>query len=95
MKCGSSAAGVYVGSMEASWSEAIKSPDEASKKQLRNLAEQKELLASELAARMNAMSNATDNAKELSKTLTGEYNRKRQAKITSEIIELVAGAAAA
>ena len=54
-----------------------------------------ESLASELAARMNAMSNATDNAKELSKTLTGEYNRKRQAKITSEIIELVAGAAAA
>ena len=44
---------------------------------------------------MNAMSNATDNAKELSKRLTGEYNRKRQAKITGEIIELVAGASAA
>lgn len=54
-----------------------------------------ESLASELAARMNAMSNATDNAKDLSKRLTGEYNRKRQAKITSEIIELVAGASAA
>jgi len=53
-----------------------------------------ESLASELAARMNAMSNATDNAKELSKNLSLEYNRKRQAKITSEIIELVAGASA-
>jgi F-type H+-transporting ATPase subunit gamma len=54
-----------------------------------------ESLASELAARMNAMSNATDNAKELSKNLSLEYNRKRQAKITAEIIELVAGASAA
>ena len=54
-----------------------------------------ESLASELAARMNAMSTASDNAKDLSKRLTLEYNRKRQAKITSEIIELVAGAAAA
>merc|ERR1711966_340484 len=51
-----------------------------------------ESLASELAARMNAMSNASDNAKDLSKRLTLEYNRKRQAKITAEIIELVAGA---
>ena len=39
---------------KASWKEAITSPDEASKKQLRNLAEQKELLASELAARTAA-----------------------------------------
>ena len=54
-----------------------------------------ESLASELAARMNAMSNASDNAKDLSKRLTLEYNRKRQAKITAEIIELVAGASAA
>jgi len=54
-----------------------------------------ESLASELAARMNAMSAATDNAKDLSKRLNLEYNRKRQAKITSEIIELVAGASAA
>ena len=44
---------------------------------------------------MNAMSAATDNAKDLSKRLNLEYNRKRQAKITSEIIELVAGASAA
>jgi F-type H+-transporting ATPase subunit gamma len=54
-----------------------------------------ESLASELAARMNAMSSASDNAKELKKALSLVYNRKRQAKITSEIIELVAGAAAA
>jgi len=54
-----------------------------------------ESLASELAARMNAMSTASDNAKELKKNLSLIYNRARQAKITSEIIELVAGAAAA
>jgi len=53
-----------------------------------------ESLASELAARMNAMSTASDNAKELKKNLSLVYNRARQAKITSEIIELVAGAAA-
>eukprot|EP00199_Chlamydomonas_sp_CCMP681_P001773 CAMPEP_0119105136 /NCGR_PEP_ID=MMETSP1180-20130426/3183_1 /TAXON_ID=3052 ORGANISM="Chlamydomonas cf sp, Strain CCMP681" /NCGR_SAMPLE_ID=MMETSP1180 /ASSEMBLY_ACC=CAM_ASM_000741 /LENGTH=359 /DNA_ID=CAMNT_0007090119 /DNA_START=24 /DNA_END=1103 /DNA_ORIENTATION=- len=51
-------------------------------------------LASELAARMNAMSNASDNAKELTKSLSAVYNRKRQAKITSEISEIVAGASA-
>lgn len=54
-----------------------------------------ESLASELAARMNAMSAASDNAKDLGKRLSSEYNRKRQAKITSEIIELVAGASCA
>lgn len=54
-----------------------------------------ESLASELAARMNAMSTASDNAKELKKNLSLVYNRARQAKITSEIIELVAGASAA
>merc|ERR1712216_465581 len=52
-----------------------------------------ESVASELAARMNAMSNASDNAKDLKKNLSGVYNRKRQAKITGELIELVAGAA--
>ncbi|RVW99599.1 ATP synthase gamma chain, chloroplastic [Vitis vinifera] len=51
-----------------------------------------ESLASELAARMCAMSNATDNAVELTKTLSLAYNRKRQAKITGEILEIVAGA---
>ncbi len=43
---------------------------------------------------MNAMNNASDNAKELKRNLTLQYNRKRQAKITSEIIEIVSGASA-
>ncbi|CDP04403.1 unnamed protein product [Coffea canephora] len=51
-----------------------------------------ESLASELAARMTAMSNATDNANELKKSLSIVYNRERQAKITGEILEIVAGA---
>ena len=53
-----------------------------------------ESLASELAARMNAMSNASDNAKELSKNLSRIYNRGRQAKITTELSEICAGASA-
>lgn len=53
-----------------------------------------ESLASELAARMTAMSNATDNAIELKKNLSMVYNRQRQAKITGEILEIVAGAEA-
>lgn len=51
-----------------------------------------EALASELAARMNAMNNASDNAKELQRTLNLIYNRKRQARITTELTEIVAGA---
>lgn len=51
-----------------------------------------ESLASELANRMNAMSNASDNAKELKRSLSATYNRQRQAKITGEILEIVAGA---
>ncbi|KAJ4981453.1 hypothetical protein NE237_032290 [Protea cynaroides] len=54
-----------------------------------------ESLASELAARMSAMSSATDNATELKKNLSMQYNRVRQAKITGEILEIVAGADAA
>ncbi|XP_065862386.1 ATP synthase gamma chain 1, chloroplastic-like [Euphorbia lathyris] len=53
-----------------------------------------ESLASELAARMNAMSNATDNAVDLLKDLSIVYNRERQAKITGELLEIVAGAEA-
>lgn len=53
-----------------------------------------ESLASELAARMTAMSNASDNAEELKKSLSMIYNRERQAKITGEMLEIVAGAAA-
>nr|VDC60571.1 unnamed protein product [Brassica rapa] len=51
-----------------------------------------ESLASELAARMSAMSSASDNASDLKKSLSMVYNRKRQAKITGEILEIVAGA---
>ncbi|CAI5503833.1 unnamed protein product, partial [Closterium sp. Naga37s-1] len=53
-----------------------------------------ESLASELAARMNAMGNASDNAKELKRNLNLTYNRRRQAKITGELIEIVSGASA-
>lgn len=53
-----------------------------------------ESLASELASRMNAMRNATDNAVELTKDLSVAYNRERQAKITGELLEIVAGAEA-
>ena len=51
-----------------------------------------ESMASELAARMSAMSNATENAVALQKSLSVSYNRERQAKITGEILEIVAGA---
>lgn len=51
-----------------------------------------ESAASELAARMTAMNNASDNASELVKTLTRSYNKARQAAITQELSEVVAGA---
>ena len=53
-----------------------------------------EATASELAARMNAMSNATSNAKEMIGKLTLDYNKARQASITQELLEVVAGAEA-
>ncbi|RMD68900.1 MAG: F0F1 ATP synthase subunit gamma [Cyanobacteria bacterium J149] len=51
-----------------------------------------ESAASELAARMTAMNNASDNASDLMKTLTLSYNKARQASITQQILEVVAGA---
>ncbi len=51
--------------------------------------------ASEHAARRMAMKNASDNAEELAGELTLQYNKSRQAAITREIIEIVAGAEAA
>jgi F-type H+-transporting ATPase subunit gamma len=48
--------------------------------------------ASELGARMTAMRNASENAGELIQDLTLEMNRARQAEITQEIMEVVAGA---
>lgn len=53
-----------------------------------------ENIASEQAARMVAMKNATDNAGELIDELQLIYNKARQATITREIAEIVAGAAA-
>jgi F-type H+-transporting ATPase subunit gamma len=44
--------------------------------------------ASEHSARMVAMKNATDNAKQLVKDLTLEYNKIRQAGITTELLEI-------
>ena len=51
-----------------------------------------ESTASEHGARMTAMRNAADNAKEVISDLTLEMNRVRQAEITQEILEVVAGA---
>ncbi|HAZ46540.1 MAG TPA: F0F1 ATP synthase subunit gamma [Cyanobacteria bacterium UBA11369] len=53
-----------------------------------------EAAASELAARMTAMNNASENASELIGTLTLSYNKARQAAITQELLEVVAGAEA-
>jgi F-type H+-transporting ATPase subunit gamma len=50
--------------------------------------------ASEHGARMTAMHKATDNAGELLKDLKLSYNKARQAAITNEILEIVAGAEA-
>jgi F-type H+-transporting ATPase subunit gamma len=51
-----------------------------------------ESTASEHGARMTAMRNASDNASELIEDYTLEMNRQRQAEITQEIMEVVAGA---
>jgi F-type H+-transporting ATPase subunit gamma len=53
-----------------------------------------ESVAAEHAARMTAMDSATNNAGELIDSLTLTMNRARQAAITTEIIEIVSGAAA-
>lgn len=50
--------------------------------------------AAEQAARRSAMKSATDNANEMVETLTRLYNRVRQGAITTEINEIVGGAAA-
>jgi F-type H+-transporting ATPase subunit gamma len=48
--------------------------------------------ASEFGARMTAMGNATKNATKMISNYTLQYNRARQASITQEILEVVAGA---
>ncbi len=50
--------------------------------------------ASEHAARMTAMDSATNNAKDMLSSLQIQYNRARQAAITSELIEIISGAEA-
>lgn len=49
---------------------------------------------SEQASRMMAMQNATSNANDIIEDLTLEYNKTRQAKITSEILDISSAAAA-
>lgn len=51
-----------------------------------------ESVASELGARMTAMESATKNAKEMIGLLTLQYNRARQAAITTELMDIVNGA---
>ena len=53
-----------------------------------------ESYASEQAARMLAMENATTNAGDMIKSLTLEFNKARQATITTEMLEIVSGAEA-
>ena len=53
-----------------------------------------ETLASFFSAQMVAMKNATDNANDLIQDLTLTYNKARQASITTQILEVVSGAAA-
>lgn len=49
---------------------------------------------SEQSSRMNAMENASKNAGEMIDKLTLQYNRARQARITTELIEIISGASA-
>ena len=50
-----------------------------------------ETLTVEMASRMTAMDNATRNAKDMLSDLSLEYNRTRQAQITTELTEIIAG----
>ena len=53
-----------------------------------------ESIASEQSARMVAMRSATDNANEMTVDLTLEMNKARQENITTELLDIVSGAAA-
>ncbi|WP_375621017.1 F0F1 ATP synthase subunit gamma [Bartonella sp. AA97HXZ] len=53
-----------------------------------------ENVAGEMGAKMTAMDNASRNAGEMISKLTVAYNRQRQAQITTELIEIIAGAEA-
>jgi len=50
--------------------------------------------ASEQGSRMNAMENATKNAGDMIQRLSIQYNRTRQAAITTELVEIISGAEA-
>jgi len=54
----------------------------------------RELETVELSARMNAMSNSNKNAGEMAAVLWQKYNRSRQDKVTTELIEIISGAIA-
>jgi len=49
---------------------------------------------SEQSSRMSAMENASKNAGEMLNKLNLQYNRARQARITTELIEIISGASA-
>jgi F-type H+-transporting ATPase subunit gamma len=51
-----------------------------------------ESIASELASRMTAMQSASNNAKKITSKLSQVYNRARQASVTQEMLEIIAGA---
>ena len=51
-----------------------------------------ENVTSEQASKMTAMDSATTNANDMISKLTIRYNRQRQAKVTTELTEIVAGA---
>eukprot|EP00475_Leptophrys_vorax_P034232 TRINITY_DN55008_c0_g1_i1.p1 TRINITY_DN55008_c0_g1~~TRINITY_DN55008_c0_g1_i1.p1 ORF type:complete len:373 (-),score=21.31 TRINITY_DN55008_c0_g1_i1:756-1775(-) len=78
--------------------------DESQEEMLQNLAEfhmaaslynaQLENACSEQGARMSAMDNSSRNASDMLGRLTLSYNRSRQATITTELIEIISGAAA-
>lgn len=50
--------------------------------------------AAEQSSRMTAMENATKNAGEILDKLAIQYNRARQARITTELVEIISGASA-
>ena len=50
--------------------------------------------ASEQGSRMTAMDNATRNAGDMINRLSIQYNRSRQAAITTELVEIISGAEA-
>jgi F-type H+-transporting ATPase subunit gamma len=51
-------------------------------------------ITSEQSSRMSAMENASTNAQDMIDALTLQYNRSRQAVITTELIEIISGASA-